>query len=240
MPQVVCLQCGNEFHAPPSAKRKYCGWPCYWESKKERIDRDCECCGKPFQTTQSEIDKAHSRNSEVRYCSRECWRTSTQGEGNPSWKGGDVELKCAYCQKTFFRSRASTIAQRTGLVYCTFDCRAKHLAEDPTISPNWKDGAAVKQYGIRKSWQYSQWRKAVFEKDNYTCQKCRKRGGRLHAHHLYEFSEYEELRFHIKNGHTLCKSCHVAIKGKEREYRISLGLPADNPPFQLALVNPWD
>lgn len=240
MPRIACLQCGKEFNSPPSAKRKYCGWLCYWESKKDRINKTCEQCGKPFQTIQSEIDKAISRNSQVRYCSRQCWRNSNVGENNPAWKGGDIELVCSYCKNTFTRSRNSTKKQREGLVYCTFACRAAHLLEDSTITPHWKDGAAVKQYGIRKSWQYSQWRNEVFERDDYRCQKCRKRGGRLHAHHLYEFSKYEHLRFLIDNGHTLCKSCHTAIKGKEREYRISLGLPADNPPFQLSLIQPWD
>jgi hypothetical protein len=60
----------------------------------------------------------------------------------------------------------------------------------------------------RSYFEYSQWRKEVFERDDYTCQVCLKRGGKLHAHHLYSYADYPELRTDINNGTTLCADCH--------------------------------
>jgi hypothetical protein len=61
---------------------------------------------------------------------------------------------------------------------------------------------------LRATKDYREWRKSVLERDDYTCQKCNKKGGWLHAHHIKPFAKYPELRFVVSNGITLCKSCH--------------------------------
>lgn len=67
---------------------------------------------------------------------------------------------------------------------------------------------------LRNSSKYFIWRKSGFERDNYICQCCGKRGGRLNAHHKENFADNPDLRFEINNGITLCENCHgFAIKG---------------------------
>lgn len=57
--------------------------------------------------------------------------------------------------------------------------------------------------------EYSQWRKDVFGRDNYTCQCCGKSEGRdLIAHHLDAYHWCIEKRTDIDNGITLCENCH--------------------------------
>lgn len=72
----------------------------------------------------------------------------------------------------------------------------------------WKGGISPLNERIRKSGAYQEWRKSVFERDDYTCQECKQRGGELHADHIKQFAYFPELRFVLSNGRTLCVNCH--------------------------------
>uniref|UniRef100_A0A6M3ISG4 Putative homing endonuclease n=1 Tax=viral metagenome TaxID=1070528 RepID=A0A6M3ISG4_9ZZZZ len=76
-------------------------------------------------------------------------------------------------------------------------------------SPTWKGGLTPINEKIRKSLEYEEWRKVVFERDNYTCQHCGEIGGYLQADHIKPFALFSKLRLDISNGQTLCKKCHV-------------------------------
>jgi hypothetical protein len=73
---------------------------------------------------------------------------------------------------------------------------------------NWKGGITPINKRIRNSSEYKNWRKSVFERDNYTCRQCGKRGGKLNADHIKPFSLFHDLRFELSNGRTLCVDCH--------------------------------
>lgn len=56
---------------------------------------------------------------------------------------------------------------------------------------------------------YISWRKAVRERDNYTCQCCGdNKGGNLNAHHINSYNWSLGERLNINNGITLCNNCH--------------------------------
>jgi hypothetical protein len=75
-------------------------------------------------------------------------------------------------------------------------------------TPNWRGGVSPENMLIRSGKDYKLWRKAVFERDNYTCHFCGKRGGDMEADHIKPFAFFPELRLAIDNGRTLCKPCH--------------------------------
>lgn len=59
-----------------------------------------------------------------------------------------------------------------------------------------------------KSIEYKIWRREVFKRDGFICQICGTTG-RLEADHVKSWKDYPELRYELKNGRTLCKSCHM-------------------------------
>ena len=102
-------------------------------------------------------------------------------------------------------------------------------------NPAWKGGVTSLKMKIRHLPEYKQWRSDVFQRDNWTCQTCGKRGCYLEAHHsgksfiqiieenqimdIWEAQLCNEL-WDIDKGVTLCKICHkltdnYLIKGRK-------------------------
>ena len=101
--------------------------------------------------------------------------------------------------------------------------------------PNWKGGITSLTVMIRNMFEAVQWKKEVFKRDGFKCQKCgSSKSGTLRAHHLkpfasimqeflkeyYQFSpilDKETLEklaitykpfWDVSNGQTLCEECH--------------------------------
>ena len=83
-------------------------------------------------------------------------------------------------------------------------CRQHGISID-----EFKGFSTTEQHMSRNNTYYKEWVRKVFKRDNYTCQCCGKHGGDLNAHRLYNFSEYEDLRYDVDNGITFCKECHL-------------------------------
>ena len=83
-------------------------------------------------------------------------------------------------------------------------CRQRGIAIE-----DFEGFATTEQHMARNNTYYKEWVRNIFQRDNYTCQCCGKRGGNLNAHHLYNFAEYEDLRYDVENGITFCEECHL-------------------------------
>ena len=55
--------------------------------------------------------------------------------------------------------------------------------------------------------EYREWRKAIYERDNYMCQLCGMTGI-INAHHIESYTDNPELRTELLNGITMCEECH--------------------------------
>lgn len=109
---------------------------------------------------------------------------------------------------------------RTGHIFSSESCKKISISKLGSANPSWKGGVTPVMKRVRQSPAYRNWRKAVFERDDYTCQICDERGGDLEAHHIEPVRNHKNdlLVYDIDNGITLCKDCHNKTKGREIEF----------------------
>lgn len=123
------------------------------------------------------------------------------------------DRKCIVCLKNIpqkTNGNLISIKQYLKSKFCSKKCKGKFDSKHfkGSNNPNWKGGVSTINEKIRGSKEYRLWRQSVFERDNYTCIWCYKRGGELNADHIKPFALFPELRFAIDNGRTLCVPCH--------------------------------
>ena len=91
-------------------------------------------------------------------------------------------------------------------------------------NPAWIDGKGEDRHGERVTFSqtlsYRLWREMVLKRDDWTCQICLKRGGRLHVDHIKSYREFPELRVDTNNGRVLCVPCHRKTPnfGRKKDY----------------------
>lgn len=91
-------------------------------------------------------------------------------------------------------------------------------------NPNWNPSKTEEdRIKERRTHEYREWRKSVFERDGYKCVKCGKKGVKygskcrsngLNAHHIKNYKSHLNLRYEVDNGVTLCNVCHCEFHGK--------------------------
>ncbi len=127
---LECVVCGKEFRRKLSQitgthRGPYCSRECYWKSgdvpkgaetgtwQGGMSTTTCDCCGVVFEYYQY-----HTRDSQPRFCSRECYFTSNTGENHCQWRGGRVY----YYGPNWYKMRGE--ARRAGNFECAL-CLSK-------------------------------------------------------------------------------------------------------------------
>lgn len=162
----------------------------------------CEQCKNEFTPVQDWLRR--------RYCSIQCGYLA---------KRRDVLFFCEECKQEKLR-RGKEKNKR----FCSRECMLVWRSREVKVgnidlsggyrfgrgedNPNWKGGVSPINEMLRKTKEQKAWGKAVFKRDNYTCQFCGKRGGYLEADHIKQFALYPDLRTVLSNGRTLCLDCH--------------------------------
>lgn len=167
--------------------------------KKECETGTCLHCGSGF------VNKRPYRTR--KYCTRSC-ASKDKGfqKGRESWiigKNKD-ELKKHYTNGWKGLFQKGQESPNKGVRYS----KERIMSMSGENSPLWRGGVSPYTKRIRASRDFADWRKKVFERDDYTCQRCGNNGGKLHPHHIKSFTKYPSLRFETSNGSTLCVKCH--------------------------------
>lgn len=92
--------------------------------------------------------------------------------------------------------------------YATFrkSKQCKQCSFDAMKSPNSTGEMKIDRRHIEG---YKDWVKDCYKRDNYVCQCCSQRGGKLNAHHKDGYHWCVERRIDPTNSVTLCKECHT-------------------------------
>lgn len=173
-------------------------------NKQKQVSKKCLFCHNSFTDRESLIGKR-------KFCSQKCRNLWGRGRKMDT-RGGKIRKICFRCEKEFTCWRYERERK-----YCSKKCWHDDLSDKQSGkgNPNWKGGISPRPLNSRR---YREWRKAVFERDDYKCVKCGYSGGRiLNAHHKKDWSMFPELRYNVSNGETLCINCHKLTKSFGRK-----------------------
>ena len=117
-------------------------------------------------------------------------------ENSPSWKGG--KPKCEICKKEL----ASYVAKMCYPCFAEYHKGKNHY--------NWQDGKSIEPYSV--DWTETL-KRAVKERDRFTCQICGKQDN-LVVHHI----DYNKKNCELDNLITLCRSCHTKTNYNRKKW----------------------
>src|SRR3990167_7100872 len=81
-----------------------------------------------------------------------------------------------------------------------------------------KDRTQLVKRQERNDVAYKEWRKNVWIRDCYKCRLANTNcEGKITAHHIFNWSEFLELRYIINNGITLCRAHHPRKRAEEKQ-----------------------
>lgn len=215
---------------------------------------NCKICKKEIVTSEQRIKKGHGK-----FCSRKCFFLAHKKK---------IVVQCESCGVNI--ERIPSLLKKNKHQFCSIKCsiiwKKKYVKERPEAKDNRRKilsasrkGSGNPMFGRRNyNWRgcsdlslyirtcsfMIDWKKAVFEKNNYSCSQCGDdSGGNLNAHHkkpfrilfseflgfYNQFSPIEDKEtlsrlaysyapfWDKENGVCLCENCHKEIHKKEKE-----------------------
>jgi 5-methylcytosine-specific restriction endonuclease McrA len=196
----------------------------------------CAYCGKESRRAAWEI-----RRSKRLYCSRECFdqhkRTTdiVKGKNSPIYQGVDTSFVCKGCGKLSYKRCKANMKSEN--LFCSHECdglyRRSLTGENAAA---WRGGLTTVKHTIRTNITYAEWRTKVYERDNYTCQKCYNGSNQLIVHHLIGLRQIihdnniqtmddalkVRLLWDATNGVTMCKDCHKEFHAIYGRYKFTI------------------
>lgn len=221
--------CAKVFKLTKTNSQLYCSKECTAIHKKLRgrkaVGEPKKCaldiCSTMFQPNTGRPDK--------KFCSRVCSNIAKRGGRlyPEDWRENVVRFRKS--------EQGKEIASKAGKKSTSLRTKEQYTKIGKTISKakkgkpnfklrgekhhNWKGGIS-KANRTERNWfmgtlEYKNWRRLVFERDDYRCVGCGIRGAKgvkvvLHADHIKPYASFPEYRLDVDNGRTLCEPRHRA------------------------------
>jgi hypothetical protein len=196
---IKCAYCGIEFQDYASNKRKYCSHACF---------------------TNNRIGTKASSTTKLKMSGKIPWNKGKHGvfsqkaiEGMSNGHIGKSPVNKGVPMSDEQKKLLGKILNGIKKPKVSESARKRCGA----LGANWKGGRTATNKIMRNREATRIWRKEIFTRDNYTCQLCFMRGGRLNAHHVFQVSKHSNLIWSLGNGITLHEECHKFF----HQYRLS-------------------
>lgn len=130
-----------------------------------------------------------------KFCSKTCFFKGRALKG--LFEKGHIDLV-----PKKLRGHSEETKQKISAVQRTMNRRGEN-------SPLWQGGKRTERKKAMSTYQYRDWRKAVFTRDKFTCVSCNTKGVYIEADHIKPWCAFPDLRYEIDNGRALCRPCHL-------------------------------
>ena len=198
------------------------------ETLVHHISLRCHQCNPKLLFAGKIRTESHKKNLSNALKGRVSWHKGLTLSAEHRKKIGDAGRGRRHSEET---KRKMSLAQK-GKIKSPETCRKISIANSKPKPQRrgenayqWKGGLSSLTEQIRNSFEANQWKKTCLKRDNYTCQWCKKRGGRLNVDHIKMFSRYPELRLVMNNGQTLCEECHTWKTKMDRKIYLTIKIP---------------
>lgn len=205
--EYKCNYCNGVYTAYPSMKQKYCSISCstkaVWPGRKhkpETIEKMTRCKIDLDEISEQYISGKTLKQLGEKYgVAKATIKRKLLKNGVKLRKGG---------------TRKGTKSPKKG---------KPQLSTRGKNNNRWKGGITTLNQQIRHCVEYKLWRSNIFEREDWTCKFCKKRGGWLEVDHYpkgfaeimseYKIDTYEKAQqckelWNEENGRVLCKKCH--------------------------------
>lgn len=198
-----CIYCESEF-IPKRSDQVSCGKRDSAHRINEavkKIEISCMVCGRKFQVRHGDQNRSIKAGIPLS-CSLACANIL---------RGRSIKVTCSECGKEFYRKRSEADPNNKHF-FCSKQCQKKNIDYILRGEDHYQYVNGHTSLTRGKGW--TQTRKAVRERDGFTCQQCGRTedvlGRALDVHHIKPyrmFDSYEDAN-KIENLVALCASCH--------------------------------
>jgi len=158
------------------------------KGKSIKVVKQCLNCNADFSTYLSR---------EKKYCTFKCYVKSGAIQVKNDKYFSDPKQKMKFIEAVKIRSEST-------------EWKSSPHFQKGKLHPKYKGNKRYRNF----DYKLKKWTSDILKRDDYTCQHCKVRGGKLEAHHIKYWADFVELRYDVSNGIALCYDCHNKVHGK--------------------------